>query len=164
MVAGSYRRMRETVGDLDVVVAGDAGRRIVDRFARQAEVAETTARGATRASVRLRGGLQVDLRVVPAESFGAALVYFTGSKAHNIALRRLAQQRGLKINEYGVYRGERRIAGATEESVYRAVGLPLIPPELREDRGEIAAATAGRRCRTAWTRPASRARRPTSRA
>lgn len=143
IVAGSFRRMRETVGDLDIVVAGSAGRRIVDRFARYAEVEQTTARGATRASVRLRGGLQVDLRVVPVASFGAALVYFTGSKAHNIALRRLAQERGLKINEYGVYRGERQIAGATEESVYRAVGLPLIPPELREDRGEIAAAAAG---------------------
>ena len=143
IVAGSYRRMRETVGDLDIVVAGTAGRRIVDRFARYAEVEQTMAHGATRASVRLRGGLQVDLRVVPQESFGAALVYFTGSKAHNIALRRLAQERGLKINEYGVYRGERQIAGATEESVYRAVGLPLIPPELREDRGEIAAAAAG---------------------
>ena len=144
IVAGSYRRMRETVGDLDVVVTGDAGARIVDHFVRYVEVEQTIARGGTRASVRLRGGLQVDLRVVPAQSFGAALVYFTGSKAHNIALRRLAEERGMKINEYGVYRGERRIAGATEESVYRAVGLPLIPPELREDRGEIAAASAGR--------------------
>jgi DNA polymerase (family 10) len=95
-------------------------------------------------SVRLRGGLQVDLRVVPVASFGAALAYFTGSKAHNIALRRLAQARGLKINEYGVFRGNKRIAGESEESVYRAVGLPLIPPELREDLGEIDAARDGR--------------------
>jgi DNA polymerase (family 10) len=102
------------------------------------------AHGTTRASVRLRGGLSVDLRVVPRDSFGAALVYFTGSKAHNIALRRLGQERGLKINEYGVFRGTKRIAGATEESVYRAVGLSLIPPELREDRGEIDAALASR--------------------
>jgi DNA polymerase (family 10) len=92
----------------------------------------------------LKIGLQVDLRVVPVESFGAALVYFTGSKAHNIVLRRLAQERGLKINEYGVFKGTKRIAGDSEASVYRAVGLPEIPPELREDRGEIEAARAGR--------------------
>ena len=92
----------------------------------------------------LKSGLQVDLRLVPAESYGAALHYFTGSKAHNIAIRRLAQARGLKLNEYGVFRGERRVAGDTEESVFAAVGLPYIPPELREDRGEIEAAHGGR--------------------
>lgn len=142
-VAGSYRRMRETVGDLDILVTGADGRAITDRFVAHPDVGQTTADGATRASVRLCGGLQVDLRVVPAASFGAALVYFTGSKAHNIALRRLGQERGLKINEYGVFQGTNRIAGATEESVYRAVGLPPIPPELREDRGEIDAARGG---------------------
>jgi DNA polymerase (family 10) len=118
--------------------------RFLDRFIAYPDVGQATAHGATRASVRLRGGLQVDLRVVPAASFGAALAYFTGSKAHNIALRRLGQERGLKINEYGVFRGTRRIAGATEASVYGALGLPLIPPELREDRGEIDAAREGR--------------------
>ncbi|HMA31048.1 MAG TPA: DNA polymerase/3'-5' exonuclease PolX [Casimicrobiaceae bacterium] len=144
VVAGSFRRMRETVGDLDVLATGADGRAIVDRFVGYPEVEQTTARGSTRASVRLRGGLQVDLRVVPADSFGAALLYFTGSKAHNIALRRLGQERGLKINEYGVFKGARRIAGTTEESVYAAVSLPFISPELREDRGEIEAARTGR--------------------
>ena len=143
VVAGSFRRMRETVGDLDVLATGASGAAVVERFVNHPEVAEVLSRGTTRAGVRLRGGLQVDLRVVPSESFGAALAYFTGSKAHNIALRRLAQERGLKINEYGVFRGGKRIAGDTEESVYRAVGLPWIPPELREDRGEFDAARAG---------------------
>jgi DNA polymerase (family 10) len=143
-VAGSFRRMRETVGDLDILVVGRNGRAISDRFVAYPDAAEISARGATRASIRLRGGLPVDLRVVPAKSFGAALAYFTGSKAHNIALRRLGQARGLKINEYGVFRGARQIAGATEASVYAAVGLPPIAPELREDRGEIDAASAGR--------------------
>jgi len=144
VVAGSFRRMRETVGDLDVLATGADGRAIVERFLAYPEVEQTMARGSTRASVRLRGGLQVDLRVVPAESFGAALLYFTGSKAHNIALRRLGQERGLKINEYGVFKGARRIAGNTEESVYAAVSLPFISPELREDHGEIEAARSGR--------------------
>ncbi|MGE5088548.1 MAG: DNA polymerase/3'-5' exonuclease PolX [Candidatus Levyibacteriota bacterium] len=144
VVAGSFRRMRETVGDLDVLATGRDGARIVEGFTAYPQVAQTLARGSTRASVRLRGGLQVDLRVVPTESFGAALLYFTGSKAHNIALRRLAQDKGLKISEYGVFKGARRIAGATEQSVYDAVGLPFISPELREDRGEIEAARAGR--------------------
>jgi DNA polymerase (family 10) len=116
----------------------------MERFASYDEVKEVLAGGPTRASVILRSGLQVDLRVVDEASYGSALVYFTGSKAHNIAIRRIAQERGLKINEYGVFRGERRVAGETEASVYRAVGLPLIPPELREDRGEIDAAQAGR--------------------
>jgi DNA polymerase (family 10) len=144
VVAGSFRRMRETVGDLDLVVTTRKAKVAMERFIAYPEVAAVLAQGETRASVRLKGGLQVDLRVVPAESFGAALVYFTGSKAHCIALRRLAQERELKINEYGVFRGAKRIAGDTEASVYRAVGLPEIPPELREDRGEIEAARAGR--------------------
>jgi len=143
VAAGSLRRRRETVGDVDILVAGETGD-AMRRFLGYGEVAEVLAQGPTRASVRLKSGLQVDLRAVPEESYGAALAYFTGSKAHNIALRRLAQARGLKINEYGVWRGRRRIAGETEESVYEAVGLPWIPPELREDRGEIEAAKAGR--------------------
>jgi DNA polymerase (family 10) len=144
VVAGSFRRMRETVGDLDILATGAPGAAIVERFTRHPEVAEVLSRGTTRAGVRLRGGLQVDLRVVSEESFGAALAYFTGSRAHNIALRRLAQERGLKINEYGVFRGGKRIAGDTEESVYGAVGLPWITPELREDRGELEAAREGK--------------------
>jgi DNA polymerase (family 10) len=116
----------------------------MDRFTGYDEVTEVLSAGPTRASVLLRCGLQVDLRVVEAASYGAALCYFTGSKAHNIVIRRLGQEMGLKINEYGVFRGSTRIAGETEESVYAAVGLPWIPPELREDRGEIEAARAGR--------------------
>jgi DNA polymerase (family 10) len=136
-VAGSYRRMRETVADLDIVVAGAPNNAAMENFLAYDEIAETMAAGPTRASVILKSGLQVDLRVVAEESYGAALHYFTGSKAHNIAVRQIAQKRGLKINEYGVYRGKTRIAGESEDSVYRAVGLAYIPPELRENRGEI---------------------------
>lgn len=143
-VAGSVRRRRETVGDLDILVVGADHQAIIDRFVAYEEVAQVLARGVTRAAVVLNGGLQVDLRAVDPESQGAALLYFTGSKAHVVALRRLAQQRGLKINEYGVFRGARKVAGRTEEDVYASVGLPWIAPELREDRGELAAAAAGR--------------------
>ena len=140
--AGSYRRARETVGDIDIVATAADGAKVIAHFIAHEDVGKVLAQGGTRATVLLRDGLQVDLRVVAEESFGAALVYFTGSKAHNIAIRRLAQQRKLKINEYGVFRGEKRLAGATEASVYKALGLPFIAPELREDRGEIAAAAA----------------------
>lgn len=143
-IAGSFRRMRETVGDLDILATAMPDSPVMQRFTAYDEVAEVLSAGATRASVMLKCGLQVDLRVVAEESYGAALQYFTGSKAHNIAIRRIAQKHGLKVNEYGVYRGEARIAGENEESVYRAVGLPYIPPELREGRGEIEAAHAGR--------------------
>ncbi|MCM2307381.1 MAG: DNA polymerase/3'-5' exonuclease PolX [Sulfuritalea sp.] len=143
-LAGSYRRCRETVGDLDILAIAAAGSAVTARFVAYEEVAEVLSQGPTRASVVLRSGLQVDLRVVEEAAYGAALCYFTGSRAHNIALRRLAQERGLKLNEYGVFRGRERIAGADEESVYGALGLPFIAPELREDRGEIAAARAGR--------------------
>jgi DNA polymerase (family X) len=144
IVAGSFRRMRETVGDLDILVTADGQSRVMERLLAYDEVTEVLSHGATRSSVVLRCGLQVDVRVVADESYGAALHYFTGSKAHNIAIRRLAQEGGLKINEYGVFKGVTRIAGETEESVYAAVGLPYIAPELREDRGEIEAARAGR--------------------
>ncbi len=142
-VAGSYRRMRETVADLDIVVAAASAGPVMQHFTQYDEIAETLAAGSTRASVILKSGLQVDLRVVAEESYGAALHYFTGSKAHNIAVRQIAQKRGLKINEYGVYRGKTRIAGESEDSVYRAVGLAYIPPELRENRGEIEMARRG---------------------
>jgi DNA polymerase (family 10) len=143
-VAGSYRRCRETVGDLDILVVAEAAGPIMARLKAYDEAAQVLAQGPTRASVRLKGGLQVDLRVVAAAAYGAALCYFTGSRAHNIALRRLAQDAGLKLNEYGVFCGGTRIAGDNEESVYAALGLPWIAPEMREDRGEIAAARAGR--------------------
>lgn len=142
--AGSLRRGRDTVGDLDLLVAAGRNSAVMDRFAADADVRRVLSKGTTRASVVLRSGLQVDLRAVAPASFGAAWLYFTGSKAHNIALRARAQDAGLKLNEYGVFRGDQRIAGRTEASVYQALGLPFIEPELREDRGEIAAAQAGR--------------------
>ncbi|WP_175828708.1 DNA polymerase/3'-5' exonuclease PolX [Burkholderia cepacia] len=141
--AGSFRRRRETVGDLDILVTARDPEAVADAFVGDGEVARVLAHGKTKSSVVLANGLQVDLRVVDADAFGAALVYFTGSKAHNIALRRIAQAGGLKINEYGVFRGDERIAGTTEASVYAAIGLHEVPPELREDRGEIDAARAG---------------------
>lgn len=143
IIAGSYRRRVETVGDVDILVVASKGSPVMDRFVRYEDVDEVLAHGATKSSVVLRGGLQVDLRVVPAGSFGAALVYFTGSKAHNIAIRTMAIKKKLKINEYGVFRGKRSVAGRTEAEVYGRIGLPLIPPELREDRGEIEAARKG---------------------
>lgn len=139
-VAGSFRRRRETVGDLDVLVAAAHGDAAIERFVGDDDVDRVLARGHTKAAVVLRNGLQVDLRVVAPEAFGAALVYFTGSKAHNIRVRRLGRERGLKINEYGVFRGARRVAGHDERSVYRAVAMAWVPPELREDRGEVEAA------------------------
>ena len=140
-VAGSYRRRRDTVGDLDLVVSASRNARgVMDAFAGYEDVTEVVARGATRGTVRLRNGLQVDVRVVAPESFGAALYYFTGSKAHNIAVRKLAIARGLKLNEYGIFKDDRSIGGRAEQDVFDAVDLPFIPPELREDRGEIEAA------------------------
>ena len=140
IIAGSYRRGRESVGDLDILVTADKAGRIMERFIKYEEVKHIVSNGPTRATVILNCGLQVDLRLVPEKSFGSALHYFTGSKAHNIRIRRMAQQQGLKINEYGVFRGNTHVAGKTEESVFRSVGLTFIPPELREDRGEIKAA------------------------
>lgn len=140
VIAGSYRRAKETVGDLDILVSATKSSPVMERFVAYDEVKKVLSHGETRATVILKSGLQVDLRVVAEESFGAALQYFTGSKAHNIQIRRLGQQRGLKINEYGVFKGDKRIAGNTEQSVYNSVGLPYIPPELRENRGEIPAA------------------------
>jgi DNA polymerase (family 10) len=143
-VAGSFRRRRETVGDLDLLVTCSRSGPVMDHLAEYAGVAEVLARGPTRMAVRLRSGLQMDLRVVPEKDYGAAMQYFTGSKAHSIELRRRALERGLKVNEYGVFRGDKRVAGRTEEEVYQAVGLAWIPPELREARGEIALAENGR--------------------
>lgn len=141
--AGSYRRGRETVADLDLLVVSANPAEVMDRLAAYAPVESILGRGDTKMSVRLGSGLQVDLRVVPAESFGAAMQYFTGSKDHNVVLRGRAKARGLKINEYGVYRGDEYVAGATEESVYAALDLPWFPPELREARREFEWADAG---------------------
>jgi DNA polymerase (family X) len=143
VVAGSYRRARETVGDIDILITAIQNSPVMSRFCSYDEIAEVLSHGPTRSSVVLKCKLQVDARVVNPESYGAALHYFTGSKAHNIAIRHLGQERGLKINEYGVFKGQHRIAGETEESVYQSVGLPFIPPELRENRGEIEAARKG---------------------
>jgi DNA polymerase (family 10) len=142
-VAGSYRRCRDTVGDLDVLVTASRRSPVMERFVGHDDVEEVRSHGRTRSTVRLRSGMDVDLRVVPAASYGAALHYFTGSRDHNIAIRTLGVKRGLKINEYGVYRGERRVAGRTEAELFEAVGLPWIPPELRENRGEVEAAQQG---------------------
>jgi DNA polymerase (family 10) len=138
--AGSLRRRKETVGDLDILVAAgaaEAAAAAVERFVTYPDVEEVLARGDTKASVRLKRGPQVDLRVIRPEEWGAALCYFTGSKQHNIELRKIAQDKGLKLSEYGVFKGERRVAGRNEEEVYRKLGLAWIPPELREARGEI---------------------------
>ncbi|MGD9172729.1 MAG: DNA polymerase/3'-5' exonuclease PolX [Desulfobacterales bacterium] len=144
MVAGSYRRSRETVGDLDILVTARKNSAVMRRFLEYDAIDNVLARGTTKTSVILRSGLQVDVRLVKPASLGAALQYFTGSKDHNIAIRRMGQQRGLKINEYGVFRFEKQVAGRTEASVYQALDLPLIPPELRENRGEIEAAEQNR--------------------
>ncbi|WP_457756230.1 DNA polymerase/3'-5' exonuclease PolX [Thermodesulfatator indicus] len=143
-VAGSIRRRRETVKDIDILVTAKDHLKVMDVFVSLPMIDEVIAKGETKTSVRLKQGIQVDLRVVDPECYGAALAYFTGSKAHNIRIRELGVQRGLKINEYGIFCGQERIGGKEEEEVFAAVGLPWIPPELREDRGEIEAALEGR--------------------
>jgi DNA polymerase (family X) len=142
--ARSYRRGMETVGDLDVLVTHASSSDVMERFVGYEDVERVISKGPTRATVVLRFGLQVDLRAVPEESYGAALHYFTGSKAHNVAVRLMGVKKGLKINEYGVFKGDKRIAGRTETEVYEQVGLPYIEPELREDRGELEAALKGK--------------------
>ncbi len=146
-IAGSYRRRRETVGDLDILVTCKKDSTVMERFTGYEDVTEVIAQGKTKSSIRLRSGLQVDLRVVPEVSYGAALYYFTGSKAHNVAVRKIAVKKNLKMNEYGVFKGkeddEERVAGSDEEEVFASVGLAFIPPELRENRGEIEAAQEG---------------------
>jgi DNA polymerase (family 10) len=136
--------MRETVKDIDVLTISDNPPEVVQAFTALRPEKDVLASGGTKGSVILQGGIQADLRVVGPESYGAALLYFSGSKAHNVRLRGLAQKMGLKINEYGVFRDEEMIAGETEAEIYRTLGLPFIPPELREDRGEIEAAMEGR--------------------
>lgn len=142
-IAGSYRRGRDTVGDLDVLACAPSGAELFAALEGYSDLRELSTSGTTKASGVLRNGLQIDLRVVPPEIFGAALHYFTGNKDHNIHTRRLAQERGWKLSEYGLFDGSQRLAGETEEGVYRALGLAFVPPELREDRGEIQAAARG---------------------
>jgi DNA polymerase (family 10) len=145
MVAGSLRRMKETIGDVDVLVATAQPRPVMSAFTTMPEVTEVVASGPTKSSIRTAAGLQADLRVVPPEAWGAALQYFTGSKPHNVALRAIAQRRGLKLSEYGLFEADGSlVASQSEEQVYGHLGLPWIPPTLREARGEIEAAQAGR--------------------
>jgi len=141
--AGSLRRMRENIGDIDILATGPDPQKMVHTFTHLPEVKEILASGETKASVIVEGGTQIDLRVVEENSYGAALQYFTGSKGHNIRLRGIAKAKGIKINEYGVFKGERRIGGEEEKDVYSALGIGWIAPELREDRGEIEAAQEG---------------------
>jgi DNA polymerase (family 10) len=144
VVAGSLRRRRESVGDLDILATSGAPAQVFRVFAAFPDIQAVRGQGETKMTVVIAPGIQVDLRVVPPESFGAALQYFTGSKDHNVRIRSLARELGLKVNEYGVYRGGTLIAGRTEEEVYTALHLPFFPPEIRENRGEIEAAEAGK--------------------
>ena len=145
--AGSLRRMKETVGDIDILATGRDGAAVIRRLAAYPEAVRVLAAGDTKGSIVVRTGpteRQVDLRLVKDAEYGAALLYFTGSKAHNIKLRGMAKDRGLKISEYGIFKGPKKLAGRTEEDVYSVLGLPWIPPEMREDRGEIELALEGR--------------------
>jgi DNA polymerase (family X) len=145
VAAGSVRRMKETVGDIDyLVVTADDPEKVMEFFVSMPEVEEIVGRGPAKAFVRLAGGIDADLLVVPKESWGSALQYFTGSKEHSVELRKIAIAKGLRLNEWGVYKGEARVAGATEEGVYQALGLQWIPPEMRENTGEIELAKQGR--------------------
>ncbi|NOX21306.1 MAG: DNA polymerase/3'-5' exonuclease PolX [Nitrospirae bacterium] len=144
-IAGSLRRWKETVKDIDILVTSSDPMKVMNTFVKLPNVEEVLLKGPTKSSVILKEGIQVDLRVVEEDCFGAALQYFTGSKAHNIKIREMAMKLGLKINEYGVFREKdnKKIAGTTEEEVYKAIGLPFIPPEIREDLGEVEAALSG---------------------
>jgi len=145
VAAGSVRRMKETVGDIDyLVVTADDPEKVMEFFVSMPEVEEIVGRGPAKAFVRLAGGIDADMLVVPKESWGSALQYFTGSKEHSVELRKIAIAKGLRLNEWGVYKGEARVAGATEEGVYQALGLQWIPPEMRENTGEIELAKQGR--------------------
>ncbi|MGI0048212.1 MAG: helix-hairpin-helix domain-containing protein [Nitrososphaera sp.] len=137
VAAGSVRRMKETIGDIDYLVAASDPEPVMDFFTKMQEVQEVIGRGPAKAFVRLSGGIDADLLVVPEESWGSALQYFTGSKEHSVELRKIAIAKGLRLNEWGVFKGEKRVAGATEEEVYRALGLQWVPPEMRENAGEI---------------------------
>lgn len=144
IAAGSVRRMRETIGDIDYLVLSDKPEAVLDFFVKMPEVDEIIARGPAKAFVKLADGIDADLLVVPHGSWGSALQYFTGSKEHSVELRRIAIAKGLRLNEWGVFEGERKVAGETEEQVYNILGLQWIPPEMREDRGELDLARKGK--------------------
>ena len=141
-IAGSVRRRKETIGDADILIISDDSKPVMDFFVSMPEVSRVFAHGETKSAVKLKNGLDVDLRVLPEESYGAGLNYFTGSKDHNVELRRIAINKGFKLNEYGLFKGNRRVFGRTEEELYKALGLRYIESELREMRGEIEAARA----------------------
>jgi len=143
-VAGSVRRMKETIGDVDILIVSENSKKVMDFFVSLPGVMRIWGKGATRASIRLKEGFDVDLRVVSEKSYGSALQYFTGSKEHNIMTRKIAMEKGLKLNEYGVFKGSKMLASRTEKDVYKAIGLPFIPPEIRENQGEIEAALENR--------------------
>lgn len=142
--AGSLRRMKETVGDIDILATGSDGASIVKSFVAMKDVTQVLAAGDTKGSVRVEEGVQVDLRVVQEDEYGAALQYFTGSKEHNVHLREIAKKKGYKISEYGIFKGDKKVGGRFEEDIYKTIGMDWIPPELRENRGEIEAAQAGK--------------------
>jgi DNA polymerase (family 10) len=137
IAAGSFRRMKETVGDIDYLVCSGSAGEVIDYFVKMPEVEEVLGRGSAKAFVKLAGGIDADLLVVPKESWGAALQYFTGSKEHSVHLRKIAIAKGLRLNEWGVFAGEKKVAGDSEEEVYAALGMQWMPPEMRENRGEI---------------------------
>jgi DNA polymerase (family 10) len=141
VVGGSVRRRKETIGDADILVISNKPSAVMDYFTSMPEVVEVIGKGDTKSSVKLKNGLNIDVRVVPAKSFGAALQYFTGNKDHNVKLRQIAINKGYKLNEYGVFRKDKQVAGETEESVYKILGLKWMPPELRENMGEIEVAS-----------------------
>ncbi len=143
-VAGSLRRRKETIGDVDLLVIAKDAEKVMDVFVNLPGVTKVWGKGKTRSSIRLEQGIDVDLRVVPKKCYGSALQYFTGSKEHNIATRKIAIDKKLKLNEYGLFKGKKMIAGKTEEEIYKALGMEWIPSEMRENRGEIEAALAGR--------------------
>jgi len=143
-LAGSARRRKETIGDVDILVVSKKPAKVMDFFVKLNGVEKVWAKGGTKASIRMQEGFDMDLRILPKESYGSALQYFTGNKDHNIVTRKIAIEKGLKLSEYGIFRGKKMIAGRTEEDVYKAIGLPFIEPELRENEGEIEAAIAGK--------------------
>ncbi|MEE8317603.1 MAG: DNA polymerase/3'-5' exonuclease PolX, partial [Candidatus Omnitrophota bacterium] len=141
--AGSLRRMKDTVKDIDILVSSKGPRKVMDKFTALPDVKDILAKGPTKSSIVTKDGIQVDVRVIKDVSYGAALLYFTGSKQHNIRLRHLAIKKGLKLSEYGIFKKTKRVAGKTEAEMYKKLGLLYIPPELREDRGEVEAAMKG---------------------
>lgn len=141
--AGSLRRMKETIGDIDILTISDNGKKVINEFVNFPFVKQTLAAGETKGSVIVENGLQVDLRVIGFESYGAALQYFTGSQAHNVKLRTIAVKKGLSVNEYGIYKGDKKLAGEREQDIYKVLGLPHFESELREDRGEFEAFSHG---------------------